>query len=146
MLFAPENAIYNFLSRYLDDLIGIDLSLINTMVKVQGNILKTPFNDNSVSFVSCFHVIEHVSDDRAALAELNRILLPGGKAVICVPVKFSSMKTIEFGKPNPLLEDHYYEYGLDIGDRLIEAKFCGTAFRLSKIILTNMYSRYSLQD
>ena len=146
LLFSPEYAIYHYLQQFINDLTGVDYSTINILVNVRANISRTPFKDNSVGFISCFHVIEHVPDDRTALAELNRILNPLGKAVICVPIKFSSMKTTEFYKPNPLLEDHYYEYGLDFGYRLTEAKFKGVAFRLSKIMSDEIFKKMSLQE
>lgn len=37
-------------------------------------------------FVICSHVLEHVDDDRKALAELRRILKPGGSAIVMAPV------------------------------------------------------------
>ena len=146
LLFSPEYAVYHYLCKFINDLTGVDYSVVNILVDVRVNILNIPMRDNSAGFISCFHVIEHVPDDRTALAELNRILNPLGKAVICVPIKFSSMKTTEFGKPNPLLEDHYYEYGLDFGYRLTEAKFKGVAFRLSKIMSDELFRKMSLQD
>jgi SAM-dependent methyltransferase len=34
----------------------------------------------------CSHVLEHVPDDRQALAELYRVLKPGGWAIVMVPI------------------------------------------------------------
>jgi SAM-dependent methyltransferase len=50
--------------------------------------------DASQPFVYSLNVLEHIEDDRAALAELFRILQPGGRLYIYVPamaVLFSSM-------------------------------------------------------
>lgn len=146
LLFSPEFAVYHYLLQYINDLTGVDFSPVNMLVDFRANIMKLPIRDNSAVFISCFHVIEHVPSDRSALAELNRILDPRGKAVICVPIKFSSMKTKEFGKPNPLLEGHYYDYGLDFGYRLIDTNFKGVAFRLSKIMSNELFRKMSLQD
>lgn len=44
-----------------------------------------PFAEESVDLVIAFDVIEHVDDDRAMLAELGRVLRPGGAVAIHVP-------------------------------------------------------------
>lgn len=44
-----------------------------------------PIADASIDVVVSVNLLEHVPDDRAALAEMARILRPGGHAVIVVP-------------------------------------------------------------
>ena len=44
------------------------------------------YEDGEFDFFICSHVLEHVADDRKALAELYRILRPGGKGVLMVPL------------------------------------------------------------
>lgn len=44
------------------------------------------YPDGRFDFVICSHVLEHVDDDRKALAELRRILKPGGGAIVMTPV------------------------------------------------------------
>jgi ubiquinone/menaquinone biosynthesis C-methylase UbiE len=44
-----------------------------------------PIKSGSVDLVIAFDVIEHVDDDRAMLAELKRVLKPGGAVAIHVP-------------------------------------------------------------
>jgi SAM-dependent methyltransferase len=41
---------------------------------------------DSVDLFICCHVLEHVSDDRKAMRELVRILRPGGRGIILVPI------------------------------------------------------------
>jgi len=63
----------------------------------QGNALALPFADQSVSSISCLHVIEHiglgrygdpldVNGSRNALAELERVVVPGGTLLLSVPI------------------------------------------------------------
>jgi SAM-dependent methyltransferase len=47
------------------------------------------YQTNRFDFFICSHVLEHVPDDRKALSELHRILKPGGKAILMVPIILS---------------------------------------------------------
>ena len=87
--------------------------------------------DQSFDLVVCVHVLEHVPDDRMAMAELRRILRPSGLAVVMVPMEEGLDETYE----NPAIvsrrdrlihfgqEDHVRYYGRDIRDRLRDAGF-----------------------
>lgn len=52
---------------------------------VQGSATQLPFADGIFSHVICSEVLEHLGDDRAAVAELARILAPSGTLVVTVP-------------------------------------------------------------
>lgn len=41
--------------------------------------------DNRFDLIICYHVLEHIPDDRAAMAELYRVLAPGGVCVVQTP-------------------------------------------------------------
>ena len=49
------------------------------------NALQLPFADNSFDRIICSEVLEHISDYRAALLEIARILKPGGLFCASVP-------------------------------------------------------------
>ena len=53
------------------------------------------YADESFDFFICSHVLEHVRDDRKALKELLRILKPGSKGILMVPIYLSSFKVEE---------------------------------------------------
>jgi SAM-dependent methyltransferase len=44
------------------------------------------YQDGEFDFFICSHVLEHVPDDRKAIRELHRILRPGGKGILMVPI------------------------------------------------------------
>ena len=47
------------------------------------------YQSDHFDFFICSHVLEHVPDDRKALSELHRILKPGAKAILMVPIILS---------------------------------------------------------
>lgn len=51
----------------------------------QASLTALPFADGIFDFVFALDVLEHVLDDRAALAEVWRVLKPKGLAIIAVP-------------------------------------------------------------
>ena len=61
------------------------------------DLLRLPFDDNSVKSLSCMHVVEHIGlgrygdafdseGDLKAISELTRVLSPGGTLLFVVPV------------------------------------------------------------
>jgi SAM-dependent methyltransferase len=52
---------------------------------VRGDVRRLPFPDESFEVVVAAEVLEHVPDDAAAIAELARVLRPGGVAAVTVP-------------------------------------------------------------
>ncbi len=62
---------------------------------------RIPLEDNSVDVLTCIEVIEHTKNDSATIAELLRVLKPGGTAIITVPNKWWIFET--HGANLPLL-------------------------------------------
>jgi SAM-dependent methyltransferase len=54
---------------------------------LRGSVERLPFADSRFDLVTCFDVLYHlrVGDDRAALAEIRRVLRPGGLVLVRVP-------------------------------------------------------------
>lgn len=52
---------------------------------VRGDALKLPFPDGVFDKVICAEVLEHLPDDAGAMAELARVLRPGGLLAVSVP-------------------------------------------------------------
>jgi dolichol-phosphate mannosyltransferase len=82
-------------SRIIQDLpgaIGMDILLpklrflqVQHSRLVQGNIFDLPFPADTFDAVICSEVIEHIPDHPAALAEITRILRPGGTLILGTP-------------------------------------------------------------
>lgn len=52
---------------------------------LRGDLLALPFADASFDRVIASEVLEHIPDDETAMAELTRVLRPGGLAAVTVP-------------------------------------------------------------
>lgn len=61
------------------------------------NVKPYPFKDNSVDFILCNHVLEHVREQELFWSEIYRILKPGAKIMIAVPHKDSNGAYCTFG-------------------------------------------------
>ncbi|GIX13691.1 MAG: type 11 methyltransferase [Paracoccaceae bacterium] len=84
--------------------------------------------DGRVDLLIANHVLEHVADDRRALAEIARVLAPGGRAVLSVPMVDSWPRTHEDPALGPEERRLYYTdrlhlrlYGRDFPDRIAAA-------------------------
>ena len=53
--------------------------------RVQGDALRLPFADGTFDRVIASEVLEHIPDDAGAMAELARVLRPGGTMAVTVP-------------------------------------------------------------
>ena len=109
--------------------VSADLEAAEVMLRM--DVVRAPFSDETFDAVVCNHVLEHVPQDRAAMAEILRLLKPGGWAVMQVPIGLALEKTAEdpvvrapeareaaFGQ-----RDHVRIYAEDYRDRLEGAGF-----------------------
>lgn len=77
------------------------------------NIMELSLQDNSVDWFILNHILEHVSNDKIAIAELARVLTKTGVMQITVPTPLFCFETIDWGYPDPRKILHYREYGAD---------------------------------
>jgi SAM-dependent methyltransferase len=112
-----------------------DLHSGEVMVKM--DITTIQFPDEQFDAIICNHVLEHVADDRKAMAELYRVLRPGGWAILQVPIALALDCTYEdFSITAPAAReaafgqhDHVRIYASDYKDRLKAAGFKVKVFR-----------------
>jgi SAM-dependent methyltransferase len=92
------------------------------------DLQRLPFEDATFDRILCIHVLEHVTDDAAALRELHRVLAPGGEAIVMVPLYGATTQEDPAATPAERLRrfgqaDHVRLYGTDLTDRLANAGF-----------------------
>ena len=99
-------------------------------IALRMDLTAVPIRSSSVDAVICMHVLEHVHDDRTAMAELHRILKPGGWALISVPIRVDRATYEDASIVTPAAREaafgettHVRFYGFDVSDRLAAAGF-----------------------
>ncbi len=108
-------------------------------VDVQASMTSLPLPDASVGLMVCFHVLEHIPDDAAAMSEMARVLAPGGVAVVQVPRRLgipteedpeasTAERLRRFGQ-----RDHVRYYGDDFEDRLRTAGLSVSEVRMKDL-------------
>lgn len=128
--FAPEWTLRRKL-RAIDHLRYVTADLTQPDVDLHLDLTMLALPDASFDAVICSHVLEHIGDDRPAMAELRRITAPSGWCLVMVPLDMTRAQTYEdptitdpaarlhaFWRP-----DHVRLYAVDIGDRLTAAGF-----------------------
>jgi SAM-dependent methyltransferase len=76
----------------LDKFRSPDLSELPTNVEfVEATVPPLPFADESFDYVVSFQVIEHIRRDKAFVAEVHRVLKPGGRFIVSTPNKPMSL-------------------------------------------------------
>lgn len=59
----------------------------NFIADVQYNMTAISQEDNTYDLIICYHVLEHITDDKKAMSELYRVLKNNGKILIQTPFK-----------------------------------------------------------
>lgn len=152
--FAPERSLHRVLSglQKLEYVTG-DVEMA-PLVDQRVDITSIPFEDGCFDWVLCSHVLEHVPRDDLALAEIRRVLKPGGVALLQHPVDPTLASTFEddsvtdpstrervFGQA-----DHVRIYGRDFIDRLRTAGLDADQIEYVERLPEADVTRYRLHD
>ena len=140
--------------RALPNLQYRSLDLYDPAADIKADIRDMPFADASFDFLLSVHVLEHLEDDRPALAEVARILRPGGRAVIMVPYDAALAATeegghitspkermVRFGHPY-----HFRNYGADFPDRLVAAGFAVARVWSKHMLTAHQRRRFAINN
>ena len=131
--FAPEIVVASFLRPLALEYVTADIA---PGCDLHLNIERIDLPRVPSIIVLCSHVLEHITNDGAALSELYRILSPNGAALLMVPIVEGWAETYEdktksdpgereayFGQA-----DHVRYYGADFRKRVFGAGFELTEF------------------
>ena len=126
---APEPALGTWLSS-IESAEYVSVDLESPLALVHADLEQLPFESESFDLIVCAHVLEHVQRDRAAIAELFRVLRPAGTALVQVPIHPvpTTVEDISVTAPAERQQvfgqwDHVRVCGADYGERLEAAGF-----------------------
>lgn len=128
--FSPSDSIFDKLSKdnrieyYASDLSG------NFNADYHYDLTNVNCEDNKFDFIICFHILEHIVEDKKAISELYRIIKPNGIIFIQTPFKDGDIyedytivspqeRLMHFGQ-----EDHVRVYSVQtLAERLASSGF-----------------------
>ncbi len=141
---APEPALVpHFAAHY--DYLSVDLNGAKAMRAMDVTDLEFPAACFDIGV--CNHVLEHIAGDRRAMAEIYRVLKPGGWGCLQVPIKGEvTREDPAIIKPRERLKhygnkDHVRQYGRDFTDRLSDTGFETVAFQVSELLEAGQIAR-----
>jgi SAM-dependent methyltransferase len=105
---------------------------------LRGDATRLPFSDASFDTVITSEVLEHIQDDVAAVAEMVRVLKPGGTFAVTVPSWFPE-------KVNWMLSDEYHAPAVPGGHvRIYTATELRAKLRAAGLELTGSHHAHAL--
>jgi SAM-dependent methyltransferase len=125
---APSTATRPFRALF-DHAVTIDAdpAADGRVVDMVASLTGLPCANGSVDALVALHVLEHIPDDRQAMAEIHRVLTGKGVAVLQVPLSTRAttdeepLSSAEERKARYGQADHVRLYGADFFDRLTAA-------------------------
>ncbi len=110
----------------------------------KGDITRMRYEDESADCFLALHVLEHIPEEAAALAEIRRVLKPGGTAILQVPLFPDVAHTYEYEKPDPREVGHVRRYGRDFGERIAGHGFEVEEVSVEQLVNTEIIQRFGL--
>jgi SAM-dependent methyltransferase len=146
---APEFALQRRLTR-LPSVTYVSGDLTSALAGMRLDVCELPFADASFDLVLCSHVLEHVVDDRRAIAEIARVLDPGGTAIVLVPIgdrasTIDGRESVEDAVGRRVRYGHVRSYGRDYVDRLAAAGLEVDARGYARELEPRLLRRYGIE-
>jgi SAM-dependent methyltransferase len=148
---APEQCFYKKFraQKNIDYLTG---DLVSPLADIHFDLHEVPLEDNRFDVVFCNHVMEHVDNPLQCMKELNRVMKPGGWAIMQVPQDFTRAETYEDAsitseedrEKHFWQKDHVRLFGRDYPDYLRNAGFEVEEITPKELVGEDLVNRYRL--
>lgn len=148
---APERSLGNLFKKQANiDYVSADLLSPWAMVHFDAHAI--PYRDNTFDVVIANHILEHVQDDIRVMAEMYRVMKPGGFGIFQVPLD----ETLAVTREDPFLrdeaeqnrlfgqKDHVRQYGIDYLDRLASVGFRVQNVHIGEVLPDLDFTRYAV--
>ena len=128
--------------------------LVSPIADLHFDLHDIPLDDNQYDVVFCNHVMEHVDDPMRCMSELNRVMKPGGWAIMQVPQDMNREETFEdksITSPSER-EKHYWQkdhvrlFGRDYPNYLEKAGFKMSEFDLNQAFDATEIEKFRLMQ
>ena len=110
----------------------------------QGDITAMSYPSGSIDYFICFHVLEHLPQDAAAISEIHRVLKPGGVAILQVPMDWGAPETREYPAADPRECGHVRRYGRDFAGKLAAPGLAVRHVSVLEVLAEQTVQRYGL--
>lgn len=128
--------------------------LVSPIADLHFDLHDIPLEDHQYDVVFCNHVMEHVDDPIRCMSELNRVMKPGGWAIMQVPQDMNREKTYEDKSITSPEErekhfwqkDHVRLFGKDYPNYLEKSGFKVDEFDLNTEFDTTEASKFRLMQ
>lgn len=148
---APERELA-VLFQKISALTYLSGDLVSGRALEQMDITQIQYPEGTFDIIYCSHVLEHVPEDRKAIAEFYRVLKPGGWALIVIPISreqtYEDTAVVEpqerrrvFGHP-----EHVRHCGWDYIERFQAAGFAVTLEKPSAYLNQAQMRRLGLKE
>lgn len=150
---APEH-VFQKIFRTMPNLNYVSADICSPLAEIKTDITNISFKNNSFDTILCIHILEHITKDQEAMAELFRILKPGGWAILQSPVNINLEKTFEDTKILSIEDrekflgqsDHVRMYGKDYKERLESMGFKVNVDDFVKYLDIDLIKKYGLLE
>jgi SAM-dependent methyltransferase len=146
--FSPSRSVYRLLNKNPNiDYYSTDYE-DEFLADYRYDITQIPLENNFFDLIICYHILEHIVEDKKAMEELQRVLKPDGTCIIQTPFKEGDIYE-DFSKKTPEerleafgQEDHVRIYSVEgLRKRLEE-----NGFKNVEIITFPTNERYGFME